>query len=83
MTTPNIDPENEGHSSPLTGSANCHKCKHCGPLRKNDAIRCDSPTWTRIQEPDDSEMREIHPTFAEECEEYSPNVRISDGANVK
>jgi hypothetical protein len=67
-----------GVAAPSPGSANCHKCKHCGPPRLGETIRCDSPTWKRIQEPDDSEMREIHPTFAEECEEYSPNAKSSD-----
>lgn len=36
--------------------------------------------WAEIGEPADSEMREIHPTFAEECEDFDPQNSSSVGA---
>lgn len=60
--------------------AACSACRHCGPAI-GDRIRCHHPFWNEIGEPEDSDMRELHPSFAEECEDYElPNDKGINGA---
>ena len=70
----------------------CPRCVHVGSVI-GDYIRCDHPSWAAIKEPVDSEARQMHATFAEECVDFeirplgldtasrqtlSPNAEVSD-----
>ena len=52
---------------------NCRNCTHCGPSvgvhgkSGITLIRCNHPAWGG----EDTEMRQIDPTFGEMCADYS------------
>lgn len=69
-------PENpflQGHASAPENMPNCRTCIHCGsdarthPVSGVTLIRCNHPDWGD----EDTEMRELDPTFGEMCEDYS------------
>jgi hypothetical protein len=69
-------PENpflQGHVSALENLPNCRNCTHCSPSvgvhgkSGITLIRCNHPDWGD----EDTEMREIDPTFGEMCADYS------------
>ncbi len=52
---------------------NCRTCIHCGPDARTHPvsgvtlIRCNHADW----EDEETDMRELDPTFGEMCEDYS------------
>lgn len=82
-------PENpflQGHVSALENMESCRNCTHCGPsvgARGKSGImliRCNHPDWGD----EETNMREIDPTFGEMCEDYSrQNVKAMASADEK
>ena len=62
----------QGPVRALESCDHCSKCRHCGPpvgehsTSGTPLIRCDHPSW----EDEETEMREIDPTFAEICSDF-------------
>jgi len=63
----------QGHVSALGNMPNCRNCIHCGPdagktpIKGTPLIRCNHPDWGD----EETEMRELDPTFGEMCADYS------------
>ncbi len=67
-------PENpflQGHVSALENMESCRNCTHCGPNVSDYLIRCNHPDWGD----EETEMRELDPTFGEMCADYSRQNR--------
>ena len=73
IQSPTDSPTGLPASSALGNLPNCRNCTHCGPSvgvhgkSGITVIRCNHPDWGD----EDTEMREIDPTFGEMCADYS------------